>query len=53
MNSAYTVHNSKNCLTKSTNAGKKKKKSRKREVKNVDAEPKRALSVCLGTGLFS
>ena len=26
MNSVYTVHNSKNCLTKSTNAGKKKKK---------------------------
>ena len=38
MNSAYTVHNSKICPSKSTNAGKKKKKKgRKREVENVDA----------------
>ena len=29
MNSVYTVHNSKYCLPKSTNAGKKKKKKRK------------------------
>ena len=26
MHSVYTIHNSKNCLPKSTNAGKKKKK---------------------------
>ena len=42
MNIIYTVHNSKYCLPKSTNAG-KKKKSRKRELKNADAEPKRTL----------
>ena len=29
MNSTYTVHNSKICLPKSTNAGKKKKKKQK------------------------
>ena len=40
VNSVYTVHNSKNCLPKSTNAGKKKKKSRKRELINVDTKPK-------------
>ena len=39
VNSAYTVHNSKICLPKSTNAGKKKKKKR---AENVDAEPKRS-----------
>ena len=37
MHSVYTVHNSKNCLPKSTNAD-KKKKSRKHEAENVDAE---------------
>ena len=42
VNSVYTVHNSKYCLPKSTNAG-KKKKSRKRELKNADTEPKRTL----------
>ena len=43
VNSVYTVHNNKYCLPKSTNAGKKKKKpkSRKHELKNADAEPKR------------
>ena len=41
MNSAYTVHNSKNGLPKSTNAD--KKKSRKHEAENVDAESKRSL----------
>ena len=44
VNSVYTVHNSKNCLPKLTNAGKKKKKSRKREIINVDVEPKRTHS---------
>ena len=44
MNSVYTVHNSKNCLPKSTNAGKKKKKkSRIREDENVDAVCKQSL----------
>ena len=38
VNSAYTVHNSKICLPKSTNAD-KKKKNRKCEAENVDAEP--------------
>ena len=41
MNSTYTVYNSKICLLKSTNAG-QKKKSRIRDVENVDAEPKRS-----------
>ena len=52
MNCIYTVHNSKNCLPKSTNAGKKKKKkkSRKRELINVDAEPKRSHS-CIDNNL--
>ena len=36
VNSTYTVHNSKICLLKSTNAGKKKKK----KAENVNAEPK-------------
>ena len=31
VNSAYTVYNSKICLPKSTNAGKKKKKKKKAE----------------------
>ena len=44
MHSVYTVHNSKNCLPKSTNTG-KKKKSRKRELKNVDTEAKRTLNI--------
>ena len=44
VNSVYTVHNNKNCLPKSTNAG-NKKKSRKRELINVDAEPKRSLRI--------
>ena len=42
VNSVYTVHNSKNCLPKSKNAGKTKKKNKKRELINMDAEPKRA-----------
>ena len=42
VNSVYTVYNSKNCFPKSTNAG-KKKRSRKRELKNADVEPKRTL----------
>ena len=37
MNSADTVHNSKYCLPKSTNVG-KKKKNRKRELKNADVQ---------------
>ena len=49
VNSAYTVYNSKICLPKSTNAGKKKKKkkSRKREAENMDAEPKRSHYISL------
>ena len=47
MNSVYTIHNGKYCLPKSTNAGKKKKKSRKRELKNADVEPKRTLGTHL------
>ena len=49
--SVYTVHNSKICLPKSTNAEEKKKKkktenvSRKREAENVDTESKRSHSV--------
>ena len=46
VNSIYTVHNSKYCLPKSTNANtkkKKKKKGKKRELKNADAKPKRTL----------
>ena len=31
VNSAYTIHNSKNGLPKSTNAGKKKKKKKSRK----------------------
>ena len=38
VNSIYTVHNNKYCLPKSTNAGKKKKKGRKRELKNADEQ---------------
>ena len=41
VNSIYTVHNSKYCLPKSTNAD--KKKGKKRELKNADAKPKRTL----------
>ena len=40
MNSVYTVHNSKNCFQSQQM---RKKKSRKRELINVDAEPKRLL----------
>ena len=40
MNSVYIIYNSKNCLPKSTNAEKKKKKDRKRELINMYAEPK-------------
>ena len=35
VNSVYTVHNSKNCLPKSTNAGNKKRK-RKKKAENVN-----------------
>ena len=35
VNSVYTVHNSKNCLPKSTNAGNKKKKKKKAENVNL------------------
>ena len=45
VNSVYTVYNSKNCLPKLTNADKKKKKSRKRELINVDAESKRTHNI--------
>ena len=38
VNSIYTVYNSKNDLPKSTNV--KKKKSKKRELIKIDAEPK-------------
>ena len=51
VNSVYTIHNSKYGLPKSTNAGQKKKKqSRKRELKNADAEPKRTL--CLQRNIY-
>ena len=40
VNNVYTVHNSKNCFPTSTNTRKKKKKC---ELINVDAEPKRHL----------